>query len=238
MAGPREKETGTTEKRALPHRAAPRYERAMSEIWESTFARSQTMWGLEPTAAALLACADFVRRGVKSVLVPGVGYGRNARPFLDAGMDVTGIEISATAIELARTALGLDFPIHHGSVTDMPFDDRRHDAVFSFGLLYLLDAPARAKLLADCARQLVPGGPMIFTVVSKEWPSYGQGTKLGEDWYETHPGVRIFFYDDASLARELGPFGLVDVTTIDETMHDGSSRPFLQATCVPSTPPA
>ena len=62
-------------------------------------------------------------------------------------MSVTGIEISETAIGLARTGIGLDIRVHHGSVTDMPFDARRYDGVFSFGLLYLLDSAARAKFL-------------------------------------------------------------------------------------------
>ena len=48
---------------------------------------------------------------------------------------MTGIEISETAIGLARTGMGLDIRVHHGSVTDMPFDARRYDGVFSFGLL-------------------------------------------------------------------------------------------------------
>jgi len=58
-------------------------------------------------------------------------------------MSVTGIEISETAIGLARTEMHLDIPIHHGSVTDMPFDARAYDGVFAYGLLYLLDAAAR-----------------------------------------------------------------------------------------------
>src|SRR5262245_63394905 len=111
----------------------------MSDVWEEAFVRHQVIWGLEPTASAVLAGADFARRGVKSVLIPGIGYGRNAKPFLDAGMEVTGIEISPTAIELARSKLGLELPIHQGSVTDMPFDERRYDGIFCFGLLYLLE---------------------------------------------------------------------------------------------------
>jgi SAM-dependent methyltransferase len=207
----------------------------MSDVWEHVFAHNQLIWGLEPTAAALLARQDFVHRAVKSVLVPGVGYGRNAKVFVDAGMSVTGIEVSATAIELARSKLGLDIPIHHGSVTDMPFDDQRYDAVFCYGLLYLLDASERAKFLADCARQVVPRGPVIFTVVSKKAPMFGRGTKLGEDWYETHPGVKMFFYDENSLKAELGRWGRVDIVEIDEPMHDGSSLPFLQATFLNET---
>jgi len=190
----------------------------MNDTWERAFVSHQVIWGLEPTASAVLAGADFTRRGVKSVLIPGIGYGRNAKPFLDAGMEVTGIEISVTAIGLARSKLGLELPIHHGSVADMPFDERRYDGIFCFGLLYLLDEPARAKLLADCARQLAPGGPMVFTLISKEWVRTGGGPTL-------------FFYDEESIERELGPYGVVDVTKVSEPIHDGSMRPFLQVTC-------
>lgn len=75
----------------------------------------------------------------------------------------------------------------------MPFDDREFDGVFCHGLAYLLDAAARAKLFADCSRHLRPRGSMIFTLISKRAPMYGQGPKLGEDWYERAPGVPMFF---------------------------------------------
>lgn len=102
----------------------------MTELWEAVFMDKQTMWGLEPTTSALLARDRFVCSGAKDVLIPGVGYGRNAKPFLERGMAVTGIEISETAIALARSQLGLDFPIHHASVSSMPLDDRQYDGIF------------------------------------------------------------------------------------------------------------
>jgi SAM-dependent methyltransferase len=203
----------------------------MTETWEASFAAHKTMWGFEPAPSAVFAKEYFVRSGVKSVLLPGVGYGRNAKAFLDAGMSVTGIEISETAIALARSELHLDIPIHHGSVVDMPFDDRVYDAVFSYGLLDLLDANARAKLLRDCSQQLAASGPMIFTVIAKEAPQYGRGTKLGEDWYEVHPGVPMFFYDAASIERDFGPYGLVEHSVMTETRHDGSQVPFINVVC-------
>jgi cyclopropane fatty-acyl-phospholipid synthase-like methyltransferase len=203
----------------------------MSEFWDDAFLRSQLMWGLAPTASANIACDYFAKRPVADVLIPGIGYGRNAKPFLDQGMRVTGIEISETAISLARDKLGLDIPIHKGSVLDMPFDDRQYDAVFCFGLLYLLDAQGREQLLSACARQLVAGAPMVFTVISKEFDMYGKGVKLGDDWYETHPGVKMFFYDEASIRREFAPFGVVEVCKVDEPMGHGSTRPFLNVFC-------
>lgn len=203
----------------------------MSEFWEQAFVGRQMMWGETPTRAALLARDAFAARGVKQVLVPGIGYGRNAVPFLERGMSVTGIEVSRTAIELARSKMGLEIPIFHGSVSEMPFDRRVYDGIFCFGLIYLLGADERAKLLRDCANQLAPGGTMIFTVVSKAAPMFGKGTKVGEDRYETQHGVRIFFYDADSIRREFGAHGLVDLYSIDETMPDGSLMPFLQIVC-------
>lgn len=205
----------------------------MTEVWEATFADKQMMWGAEPARSALFARDVFERAGAKDILLPGIGYGRNARPLLERGMAVTGIEISKTAIGLARSELALDIPIHHGSVTDMPFDTRTYDGVFAYGLLYLLDADARQKFIADCHRQTRPGGTMIFTVISKKAPMFGRGTKLGEDWYEVHPGVQMFFYDEASITRAFAEHGSIELSEMDEPAGPGGTVvfPFIEVVC-------
>jgi SAM-dependent methyltransferase len=201
------------------------------EIWESAFAEKGLIWGLEPTKSAILAKDHFTRRAVENVLIPGVGYGRNAKVFLEHGMSVTGIEISETAIALARSELGLDIPIHHGSVVDMPYDHCQYDGIFCYGLIYLLDAGGRAKVIRAAHEQLTPGGCMIFTVISKKAPMFGRGTRLGDDWYEPFPGVKMYFYDADSVKREFGPYGLVDHSEIDEPAHAGSTLPFINVVC-------
>lgn len=203
----------------------------MTEFWETAFTEKQLMWGLEPAKSASFAGSHFARMGIKDVLIPGVGYGRNAKAFLEHGISVTGIEVSETAIGLARSQLGLDFPIHHGSVANMPYDQRQYDGVFCYGLIYLLDADEREKLIRDCYHQLAPGGKMIFTVISKKAPMYGRGTRLGVDRYEIMPDVKMFFYDADSVQREFGPHGLVELSEIDEPTLSGGSFPFINAVC-------
>ncbi|NWA02219.1 class I SAM-dependent methyltransferase [Pseudomonas gingeri] len=202
----------------------------MTEFWENAFTENQLMWGFEPTASAILANDSFVQAGVRDVLIPGIGYGRNAGVFLEHGMSVTGIEIADTAIALARSRLGLQIPIHHGPVSDMPYDNRQYDGIFCHGLIYLLDATGRAKLLRDCYQQLAAGGQMVFTVISKQAPMYGQGKRLGEDCYERAPGLPMFFYDAVSVEREFGAFGLVAFSAIDEPAGSGS-LPFIHVVC-------
>ncbi len=74
----------------------------MSEFWESAFEQKQEMWGWAPADSAMTTSELFKTQGLKNILIPGFGYGRNAQVFINNGCTVTGIEISATAIGLAR----------------------------------------------------------------------------------------------------------------------------------------
>jgi len=188
----------------------------MSEFWEEAFKNKQEMWGSEPALSTLITADYFSNSGINKVLIPGFGYGRNAKSFLDKGMQVTGIEISQTAITLAKQNFGDTVPIYHGSVCAMPFDQESYEGIYCYGLIYLLDAAERKKLIADCYAQLANHGAMVFTVISKNASTYGQGTLIGEDQYEQFGGVRIFFYDRASIASEFESYGLVEVIEVQE----------------------
>lgn len=188
----------------------------MTEFWETNFLEKQEMWGFEAAKSAILTKDFFEEKGVKNILIPGIGYGRNAQIFREIGMDVTGIEISKTAIELARKHYGTGLNIHHGSVTDMPFDNNPYDGIFCYALIHLLDSNERAKLIADCYNQLSENGYMIFTTITKEAHTYGQGAQIGKDRFEMFGGVKIFFYDKETVQEEFGKYGLFEVEEVSE----------------------
>ncbi len=60
---------------------------------------------------------------------------------------------------------------------------------------------------------------------------YGKCVELGDDWFETHPGMRLYFYDADSLQRAFGAYGLVEVVAIDEAAAGGGSLPFHFVAC-------
>ncbi len=188
----------------------------MTEFWEEAFKDKQEMWGLEPAKSTLLTKDLFVENKVKTVLIPGIGYGRNARIFRDNGMTVTGIEISQTAIDLAQKHFGNDITIYHGSVTEMPFDNKLYDGIFCYGLIYLLEEDERAKLIKDCYNQLTENGFMVFTTITKEALTYGQGTYISKDRFEMFGGVKIFFYDREAIEEEFGKVGLLEIKEVTE----------------------
>lgn len=187
-----------------------------SEFWEESFKEKQEMWGFKPSKSALIAKDFFIEKSIKNILIPGIGYGRNAKVFQDNGMKVTGIEISKTAIKMAKEHYGEQMIIHHGSVVDMPFDDTQYDGIFCYALIHLLDEDERKKLIRNCYRHLAKGGYMIFTAISKEAPTYGKGKLISKDRYEIFNGVKMFFYDEESIQTEFGKMGLCEVSKIKE----------------------
>ena len=150
------------------------------------------------------------------MLIPGIGYGRNAQIFRENGIKVTGIEISETAIALAHKHYGADMKIYHGSVTKMPFDDIQYDGIFCYALIHLLNEVERQKLIRDCYDQLTENGYMVFIAISKKAHTYGQGKFISQDRYEVFPDVKMFFYDKDSIQAEFGNCGLVEITEVEE----------------------
>lgn len=198
------------------------------EFWESSFSEKQEMWGFAPSNSAVLTKDFFIQKSVKNILIPGIGYGRNAQIFRDNGITVTGIEISKTAIEMARKHYGTGMTIYHGSVTDMPFDRCQYDGIFCYALIHLLDSSEREKLIRDCYRQLADNGYMVFSVISKEAATYGKGKFVSKDRYEIFDGVKMFFYDRESIQAEFGQAGLFEIIEVMENF------PFFLIKCNPS----
>lgn len=206
----------------------------MTEFWETSFIDKQTMWGLEPTDSAIMAKDFFLAKQAKEILLPGIGYGRNAKVFLDSNIKVTGIEISKTAIELAKEKYQLDINIHHGSVNDMPFDNKQFDGIYSFALIHLLSSTQRKKFIKDCYQQLKSGAYMIMITISKEAPMYAKGKLISKNRYEPFKGVKLFFYDTASIQQEFGKYGLEEILEIDEPDKSIKDKPplkFLMIKC-------
>ena len=174
------------------------------------------MWGFEPAKSTLLVNDFFIQQNVKNILIPGIGYGRNAQIFRENGMAVTGIEISKTAIDLAQKTFGNALFIHHGSVTEMPFDKNLYDGIYCYALIHFLDKEEREKLIQDCYNQLAENGFMIFATISKEAQLYGQGISIGKNRFELAGGLKMFFYDEETIREEFSKVGLIEIMDVND----------------------
>lgn len=205
----------------------------MDKYWEEKYKQIGLLWQFEPADSAIKACDLFAENKFQKILIPGVGYGRNARLFVESGFDVTGIEISETAIQLARDN-GLDFQVHHGSVNQMPFDDNKYDGIYCYALIHLLNKKERLQFLKNCYYQLRKGGIMVFAMVSRNYKLYGNGKTISKDRFKIDNGLTVFFYDSATIEKEFGQFDLTEYFELDEPVkHMNNEEPmkFFQVVC-------
>jgi SAM-dependent methyltransferase len=206
----------------------------MKEFWDRKFSEIRTTWGCEPADSAIQTKDFFVKHKINNILIPGVGYGRNAKPFIDSGIKVTGIEISKTAIALSKNICGADFKIYQGSVTQMPFDDQQFAGIYCYALIHLLNKTERKQFIQNCYNQLSAGGYMIFLVVSTKAAMYGEGRQLSKKRYQIENGLNVYFYTSESATDEFKNYGLIDVKEYDEPVKHLENVPpmkLLMITC-------
>jgi ubiquinone/menaquinone biosynthesis C-methylase UbiE len=111
---------------------------------------------------------DFSSYSGKSMLEVGCGAGIDLVRFARAGVSVAGIDLSRTAIELARrnveqNGLNADLRVMNGE--SMQFPDDSFDVVYAHGVLqYTADAN---KMTSEIHRVLKPGGEAIVMVYNR-----------------------------------------------------------------------
>jgi SAM-dependent methyltransferase len=101
--------------------------------------------------------------GAESVLEVGVGTGRIARPLLERGVRVYGVDIALRMLErlraqLTETHLRPDLMLADG--TALPFADGTFRAVLLFHVLHLV--PAWRVALAEARRVLSTAGILVY----------------------------------------------------------------------------
>jgi SAM-dependent methyltransferase len=116
----------------------------------------------------LLRLVDFDAYRGKRVLEVGCGAGTDLARFARGGAIVTGVDLSASAIELARKNFeqqGLQGEFREVDGEHLPWDEGTFDLVYAHGVVQY--TPDGARLIDECRRVLIPGGEAIFQVYNR-----------------------------------------------------------------------
>jgi len=105
--------------------------------------------------------ADFVEAlGPRSVLDAGCGTGRVAVELAGRGLEVAGVDVDPSMLEVARSK-GPDLPWILGDLAHIDLA-RTFDVVVLAGNVMIFLAPAtEALVLANMARHVAPGGALV-----------------------------------------------------------------------------
>jgi SAM-dependent methyltransferase len=188
--------------------------------------RSFDDFDLKPFLAQVLPALTLSSMTGVRALEYGTGTGPGACFLASRGFQVEGIDLSATAIELARefaVARGLTISFRVGDISQMPCDGPKYDLIVdNFCLHCIVSDAARARTFQNVRSMLQPGGYFIIgTALQRpgrdfgenlfvedtgilyqrvpQFPKYQEAIQIEEEWYV--PWRR--YVTAASLTAEL-----------------------------------
>jgi ubiquinone/menaquinone biosynthesis C-methylase UbiE len=137
----------------------------------------------------------------RRVLDAGCGAGPLMAALRERGADVTGFDVSAGMVELARRKLGQDADLHVADLAaPLPFPDASFDDVVASLVLHYLEDWSGP--LAELRRVLRPGGRLVVAVnhpaayaIVYPQADYFAPTRYSEDYtFDGHSTVLTFWH--------------------------------------------
>ncbi len=157
----------------------------------------------DPTTLAALAALEELARGLSSgaaVLDLGCGAGVPLTRWLARRFAVTGVDVSARQLELARRHIPRANLIK-ADMTDLSFEAESFDAVVAFHSIIHVPRAKHPALLGEIRRWLRPGGAFFATWALGAW----EGEE--EDWEGWGAPMRWSHYGEVAnlgMLREAG----------------------------------
>jgi SAM-dependent methyltransferase len=194
------------------------------EYWNNRFLDKREIWGDEPSKTAIYALSLFKKYNIKKILIPGAGYGRHTKFFSSNNYEVTSIEISEVAISIAKEN-DVKSKFILGSVLDMPYNKEIYDAVFCHNLLHLLLEKQRISFIRKCYNQLRYSGFAFFSVFSEQEESFGKGSKIEENTFESKPYRPTHYFTEQDIRQHFNAFSIIEINIIEEKENHGELGP-------------
>ncbi len=193
----------------------------MEEYWNNRFSEEGQIWGEKPSKTAQIALEYFQRYNIKSVFVPGAGYGRNTKLFSSNGIKTAGIEISEIAYNLTQI-FDPKSDITLGSVYDLPLITQKYDAIYCFNVLHLFTEKNRFNVLKFCADIVKPQAILFFVVFSDEEATFGKGKEIEPNTFESKPGRPVHYFSEADLKSQFQEFNILELGQIEDKENHGN----------------
>jgi SAM-dependent methyltransferase len=169
---------------------------------------------------------DFNGYRGKKLLEIGCGIGTDLVRFARGGARVAGLDLSDTALRLARRNMALhgfhDTVFALGDGAALPMPDASVDVVYAHGVLQYSADPG--GIVAEARRVLRPGGTAVFMVYNRvSWlMALSKVMKVGLE-HEDAPGLRM--YSIGELRALLAGFAKVSIVPerfpVKSRLHHG-----------------
>jgi ubiquinone/menaquinone biosynthesis C-methylase UbiE len=157
----------------------------VSRVWSIVYdnfspakAKRDSVWKEEPTPFFRRLIPWLKDQGVKSYGIMGCGDGRNIKPFLDAGFNVTAIDGSESAIKACKILFmpNKNLTLMQELLEDTKLKDNNLDTLMCDHVLVHIENIK--EVLKEFFRVVKPGGYVLIEFSSPEDSAFKQGEKI------------------------------------------------------------
>jgi SAM-dependent methyltransferase len=178
--------------------------RDAAKEWDERYRQGRTM--PDEPAALLVDNLSLLPKSGKALDI-AMGTGRNALYLASLGFRVTGIDLSAVAVEKCRQKaerLGLPIEAIVADLERSPFRTEKYDLIINF---YYLQRSLAPQIIAA----LKPGGVLVFESFTIDQLQFGWGPKSPDHLLRTGELREMFadldtlFYHEGIIQGDRGP---------------------------------
>ena len=171
----------------------------------------------------LSALDPILPRGAK-VLDFCCGSGEAAAPWIEAGFQVTGLDVSPKVLELAATRHPLLTCIE-GLAEDPPCTPASFDAIQISLALHEFPRAERHQVLLSCLKLLKPGGWLVVVDLHPAGPLLQLPQQLFCALFETETAIALLEDNIPEQLQEIG------FTTVEQSVLAGAALQRITARC-------
>ncbi len=211
-----------------------------NDHWDDKFKSRQ--WGKYPPEDLIrFTFKNFLNRNIRdiSVLEVGCGTGANLWFLHREGLEVSGIDSSKTAVQIAQDRIFQEnLNINEkrpklivGNFESLPWDDNSFDLVIDIFSIYSNKIESIKKTINEVERVMKPGSFFYSKLWGKKTSGYGKGKKIEKDTYQDitegpckDMGLAHFF----SKKDIEDTFSIFNIISIDEILTKKSNGTIIQ----------
>lgn len=194
--------------------------KAHFRAWEKEYSRKGRLWRYESTADV----SRYLKTG--NVLEVGCGNGKTLLALSKGDFDITAIDVSEKALELAKKAVGGNprIAFAQGDLCGLKFGDGSFDGVVcSFVLQHLLEEE-RTQAVSEMDRVLRPAGSLFVEVFSTEDMRCGKGAEVEPRTFKRETGIITHYFTEEELRKLLRCFVIESLETVREAKTYAGKR--------------
>ena len=174
--------------------------------WEKEYKLKGKLWRGMSTSFDF---ATYLPTGAK-VLELGCGDGKTLAALVAGEFQVTGIDVSPTAVNLAKEKIGDKAKFVVGGVCSLPFKRKSFDAVVAIHVFDHLTENERKLAVKEAKRVLKPGGVLFFEGFSVKDFRFGKGVEVEPKTFRRKNNVWYHYFSLVEAKRLFFDFELVN----------------------------